>query len=185
MSLVRFGQDGSDVYVYGSSDGWECCGCKLNASTWTYPDPRALVEHLLVHREQGHTVPEYVLEDLRTEAPRDDPPAGSGGDDVSKHTLHAEDETVECPCEGSWLRGKPLCQTLQANPAWRDCFGTGRVESQVERVIEVWASTDEDFNEGFLWRDLRTKSWLGLLYDTRKPALAAARAVLVDTEPQQ
>lgn len=70
MSYCRFWWDDSDVYVYESDRGIECCGCKLPeyARGYTADDPEEMIAHLLLHRERGHTVPEYALETLREEA---------------------------------------------------------------------------------------------------------------------
>lgn len=67
MSYCRFGWDGSDVYVYEScSGGWECCGCIMNGN-WNYSTRQEIVDHLLEHRKQGHTVPQYAIDRLREE----------------------------------------------------------------------------------------------------------------------
>ena len=65
MSYCRFGWDGSEVYVYESSEGIECCGCHL------YPDdhvvfetPEAMIGHLVEHRKAGFFVPEYAITGL-------------------------------------------------------------------------------------------------------------------------
>lgn len=85
MSYARFGHD-SDVYVFTSRYGLECCGCLLQEREWV-EDPRALfkgylkpvgdviqttfdsneamVEHLEKHILKGQLVPEYCLERLK------------------------------------------------------------------------------------------------------------------------
>lgn len=56
MSFARFGP-GSDVYIYASGRGLECCGCALEGSVTvdTAADMRA---HLDDHRAAGHLVPD-------------------------------------------------------------------------------------------------------------------------------
>jgi|GEM_PF-1786803 len=70
MSYCRFWWDGSDVYVFESERGIECCGCKLpdHPPGFTVQTPEEMIEHLMEHRAAGHTVPEYALEELRREA---------------------------------------------------------------------------------------------------------------------
>jgi hypothetical protein len=68
MSYCRFFWDGSDVYVYESDRGIECCGCALNEYGVTLETPAEMIEHLMEHRAAGHCVPEYALEALREEA---------------------------------------------------------------------------------------------------------------------
>lgn len=64
MSIVRFGSDGSDVYVYESSRGLECCGCSLERTSQTFDSADAMIEHLRQHVAAGDHVPEYVFEEL-------------------------------------------------------------------------------------------------------------------------
>jgi len=64
MSVVRWGEDGSGVYIIGTDAGWECVSC------WRLPetflgDLDAMLEHVKWHREQGDIVPSYVEEELR------------------------------------------------------------------------------------------------------------------------
>jgi hypothetical protein len=72
MSIVRFGEEGSDVYVFYSSEGIECCGCKQVGRSVSYEDERRMIDHLLVHRERGDYVPPFVFDDLRREEAGDD-----------------------------------------------------------------------------------------------------------------
>ena len=67
MSFVRFGEDNSDVYVYESAMGLECCGCKLNKTLeFKYFSLYSeMIEHLQLHQDQGHQVPEFVFVELR------------------------------------------------------------------------------------------------------------------------
>ena len=78
MSIVRWDTD-SDVYVYmtAMSDdpggvAFECCACPLLREnggrlgvTAGMKGWDAAVAHLLEHREKGHKVPEYAIENLR------------------------------------------------------------------------------------------------------------------------
>jgi hypothetical protein len=86
MSYARFGWQGSDVYVFTSNQGIECCGCSLQQRELVVDPDRILgwylknvgptvehifrsnqqmIDHLMVHRERGETVPESALERLR------------------------------------------------------------------------------------------------------------------------
>lgn len=66
VSIVRFGSDGSDVYVYESSRGLECCGCNMRDAGYGPLDGTVaeMVEHLKRHVAAGDCVPEYVFEEL-------------------------------------------------------------------------------------------------------------------------
>jgi len=85
MSYCRFGSD-SNVYVYTSSQGLECCACWLDTGEWVDQDflgttykvfqsdgsvqtlfqsNRGMIEHLNLHVEKGHKVPDRALERLR------------------------------------------------------------------------------------------------------------------------
>lgn len=71
MSYVRFGFD-SDVYVFESNEGYECCGCILKRDSWldgqTVVDTlQEMIEHLLIHKQAGHMVPDYVIKDMKQE----------------------------------------------------------------------------------------------------------------------
>jgi hypothetical protein len=92
VSYARFGWDGSDVYVYYDVGGYyNCCFCILQEREWvddpgytftggyfrnvgedieTHFDTSAeTIAHLLIHREQGHTVTDDTLNELREERP--------------------------------------------------------------------------------------------------------------------
>lgn len=86
MSYARFGWDGSDVYVFTTSNGIECCGCLLQERHWVenpkirpfggyfenvgvevetiFRSNDGMVGHLLRHRRAGHTVPQYAIDRL-------------------------------------------------------------------------------------------------------------------------
>ena len=67
MSIVRFGEKDSDVYVFESSQGLECWGCKLNneKSFIVSDDPEKMAEHLKEHQSKNQCVPDYVFEELK------------------------------------------------------------------------------------------------------------------------
>jgi hypothetical protein len=67
VSYVRFGSDGSDVYVYLSDRGLECCGCSLSERSVVTRDTGEMVAHLAAHAAAGHTVPEYAVPELRAD----------------------------------------------------------------------------------------------------------------------
>ena len=51
---------GSDVYVYESEDGYECCGCRYDFPTCKTADE--MKEHLRYHVKQGdHVRPSLLL----------------------------------------------------------------------------------------------------------------------------
>ena len=65
MSYCRFGEEGSDVYVFGSSLGIECCGCSLRQGHSTLAaTPQAMIAHLAEHKGAGHYVPIAAIERL-------------------------------------------------------------------------------------------------------------------------
>ena len=71
MSYCRFGFD-SDVYVFESDRGYECCGCILKGESWLdgWNSVRTLgemIEHLMLHKTKGHMVPDDVIETMREE----------------------------------------------------------------------------------------------------------------------
>ena len=89
MSYARFGWDGSDVYVFLSDSGYECCGCALQEREWVqapyrvlggyfknvgeivphvFDTPGEMVDHLMAHRAAGQTVPDDCIAELRAEA---------------------------------------------------------------------------------------------------------------------
>ncbi len=123
---------------------------------------------------------------------------------MSKHFIATEAERFEeCPCEGSWLSGTPLCQALSRHPmTWPDCKGTGRGLREPESpcpnhsdaphcecgdpfnpaakpVIEVVYRQLEDF-EGYYWSAplVPIAPDSAGPYDTYDEALAAARRLL-------
>lgn len=85
MSYARFGWDGSDVYVFTSSQGIECCACVLQKYRWQnnpgsilggylkevppiipkiFRSNAEMITHLGLHRAAGHTVPQHAFDRL-------------------------------------------------------------------------------------------------------------------------
>ena len=65
MSYCRFAWNGSDVYVYGGSEGLVCCGCHLFPDTFfTAQTPEDMIAHLAEHKKAGHFVPTYAIDRL-------------------------------------------------------------------------------------------------------------------------
>lgn len=88
VSYARFGQDGSDVYVYMSVRGHlECCGCIRATSGDVCPradSTEEMVTHLQQHIEHGDTVPDYVIPDLRGDDAENRKYFGKNFDDVPR-----------------------------------------------------------------------------------------------------
>lgn len=68
MSFIRFGEQGSSVYVYPGSyssgrEYFDCCGCSLIEESRL--DTKAeMHQHLLAHLAAGHVVPEKAFDEL-------------------------------------------------------------------------------------------------------------------------
>ncbi|MFD4474624.1 hypothetical protein ACFWPU_00705 [Streptomyces sp. NPDC058471] len=70
MSYARFGEGGSDVYVY--MHVWrhlECCWCRLVADERPFASFKArstqeMVDHLQEHVDAGDDVPSHVIPEL-------------------------------------------------------------------------------------------------------------------------
>lgn len=60
MSYCRFGWEGSDVYVFLSDEGFECCGCRFG-KTFVAGTPEEMISHLGAHRRANHFVPEHAI----------------------------------------------------------------------------------------------------------------------------
>lgn len=72
MSYVRFGSDGSSVYVYTDINGYlACCGCRLG-DKWDFHSTDEILAHLREHQAAGHDVPDSVLEDLERDRDEND-----------------------------------------------------------------------------------------------------------------
>lgn len=71
MSFVRFGTDGSAVYIYDDTvEGLTCCGCILTDPWPAFGDDghAAMLAHIAEHRAAGHRVPAWVDDALRADA---------------------------------------------------------------------------------------------------------------------
>ncbi len=65
MSVVRWGVDGSDVYVFYNTNGMiECCGCDLHDAKVLEDETIRFWAHLKRHVERGDCVPEWVLDEF-------------------------------------------------------------------------------------------------------------------------
>jgi len=70
MSYVRFGEEGSDVYVYSHAyGGFVCDMCRLEEENWTFVamSRSGMIAHLREHIAAGHVVPECAIERLEEE----------------------------------------------------------------------------------------------------------------------
>jgi len=68
VSYCRFAWDGSDVYVYESDRGIECCGCRFEED-FVADEPEEMIAHLARHRRAGHFVPAHAIESLWRDIP--------------------------------------------------------------------------------------------------------------------
>jgi hypothetical protein len=99
MSYCRFTE--GDVYVFLSSDNLlECCGCSLQERKWindgsnsifngylkavgeivqtTFSTTQDMIEHLNLHREKGHYIPDFCIEGLLADQEENDILMNSG-----------------------------------------------------------------------------------------------------------
>ena len=70
MSVVRFSEGSSDVYVYYSFDQMiECCSCWLekNRGVWRCTTEDEMISHLQKHEHAGHLVPPWAYVRLSAE----------------------------------------------------------------------------------------------------------------------
>lgn len=75
MSYVRFGADGSDVYVYADVNGYlNCCGCPMleNFESSSFNTTEEMLAHLQKHKDVGHHVPDFCIEGLKKDAVEND-----------------------------------------------------------------------------------------------------------------
>lgn len=120
MSYCRMGED-SDVYVYGSCDALECCGCFHTTSR------KEMLNHLMAHAEKGDMVPIQALTRLREEI-------DSEGD---------EHRTVECAprityetckqCNDKGINGWTLCDCITIN-AERVALYRVSLDGKIEQI---------------------------------------------------
>ena len=62
MSYVRFGENGSQVFVYlHVQGGIECCDCPLGECYWAHTAAE-MADHLREHLAAGHVVPDGVID---------------------------------------------------------------------------------------------------------------------------
>lgn len=73
MSYARFGWDGSDVYVIGTLDAFECFCPDQSESIFRCKTRREMIGHLKEHRAEGLCVPQETLDRLKEEIQRGDP----------------------------------------------------------------------------------------------------------------
>ena len=67
MSYARFGTD-SNVYVYATNKGYECCGCgAFNGLSQLFLTPQEIIDHLQMHQNAGDLVPGYTFAELGAE----------------------------------------------------------------------------------------------------------------------
>lgn len=103
MSYCRFSSD-SDAYIYQSTQGLDCCGCSIapkkkletpfidmfgfeheyEYETVVFDTAQEMLDHVALHRELGHKIPESVDERLRREFP-----------DLNASTAETEEERLE------------------------------------------------------------------------------------------
>jgi hypothetical protein len=70
VSYCRWAWDGSDVYVFESERGLECCGCHLKPTgDFVAEDNEDMIVHLAEHRRAGQYVPYHAIERLWSEIP--------------------------------------------------------------------------------------------------------------------
>lgn len=73
MSFVRFGVEGSQVYIFEEAGETKvCCGCALTPGVgwpefFRTHDLAAMLAHVAEHRAAGHVVPDWVDDILRDE----------------------------------------------------------------------------------------------------------------------
>jgi hypothetical protein len=65
MSYCRFSE--GNVHMYPSQEGMECNLCLLAPQWLILRAQRDALEHLLEHKEAGHTVPEHAVDRLEEE----------------------------------------------------------------------------------------------------------------------
>jgi hypothetical protein len=69
MSYVRFGNKGSDVYIYQDVDfGLRCQLCRLQSGVSFETRSRLeMLTHMKAHRDAGHCVPDFAIKILAEE----------------------------------------------------------------------------------------------------------------------
>jgi hypothetical protein len=69
VSFIRFGEQGSNVYVYPGTfkdgrDYYDCCGCSLDDDGARFEAKSDMRKHLLDHRAAGDVVPDRAFDEL-------------------------------------------------------------------------------------------------------------------------
>ena len=71
MSYVRFGEEGSSVYIYPDIRGFTtCCACAFtppDEDDFRTVDLDDMLAHIARHRGAGHVVPDFVDADMRAD----------------------------------------------------------------------------------------------------------------------
>ena len=67
MRYVRWGEQNSNVYIIGESDGGYWCVC-CSAPEHRFKTLEGMIRHLDWHRQKGDVVPDFVEERLREDA---------------------------------------------------------------------------------------------------------------------
>lgn len=70
MSYARKSEPGSDVYIYASEHGLNCCGCELGSDVTA--DHVSMLRHLGAHLVAGHGVPARVFVRMEREMKADE-----------------------------------------------------------------------------------------------------------------
>lgn len=65
MSYVRWGSEGSSVYVFLNVGGWlDCCGCRMREGHVQCFTTEDMLAHLREHRDRGDCVPQFCFDGL-------------------------------------------------------------------------------------------------------------------------
>jgi hypothetical protein len=73
MSYARFGEQGSDVYVYLCTAGYlECCACALRDGRFVAHTTREMLAHLDEHEAAGHRLAARTRRELAADAAEND-----------------------------------------------------------------------------------------------------------------
>lgn len=98
MSYCRFAWGGSDVYVFESAQGIECCGCRFG-KTFVTDMPEEMIRHLAQHRRVGHYVPDFAILALWEDVPGAQRPTKPEPSELTKATLVIEKIGIELRIE--------------------------------------------------------------------------------------
>ena len=67
MSYIRFAEDGSNVYIFPSDRGIECCACSLTTQMFVARSITEIEQHIAAHLAAGHHVPTSVIPEIRSD----------------------------------------------------------------------------------------------------------------------